>query len=147
MPGNALGAVKTAAVKVGISVSDYKSRIDAGMKHCTKCREWRASVEFGHDQSRHDGLAAKCIGCRRVTLHKVRRAFPFEHDKSLVQGAHDAIRWAIRRGEFPSPTSLRCATCWKPACQYHHLEGYEKMFWRVVQALCVSCHRKAHWEE
>lgn len=26
-----------------------------------------------------------------------------------------------------------------------HHESYAKVFWLVVQALCISCHRKAHW--
>lgn len=58
-----LGAIKVAARKVGVSLTEYQDRIEAGLKHCFKCRQWKTKSEFNRDTSRYDKLSASCAVC------------------------------------------------------------------------------------
>src|SRR3954468_14302659 len=58
--GRALGAVKTAARRVGLSIDDYRSRVSAHEKYCTGCKAWHPRIDFSADKSRSDGLSATC---------------------------------------------------------------------------------------
>lgn len=58
--GSALGVAKGAARRLGISLEEYRDRRAQGLKWCTRCKEWRASVEFARDRTRTDGLKAAC---------------------------------------------------------------------------------------
>jgi 5-methylcytosine-specific restriction endonuclease McrA len=62
--GNAAGAEKTAAKRIGIPLDEYRSRIAAGEKWCHRCTAWRPRAWFAADASRGDGLSAKCSECR-----------------------------------------------------------------------------------
>lgn len=61
--GSKLGVLKIAAKKSGLSFDEYMDRVNSGLKRCTKCNEWKNKTEFNKDQSRGDGLSAKCISC------------------------------------------------------------------------------------
>lgn len=65
------GAIRCAAVKLGITPEEYAARTASGLKHCGKCRTWIPATAFGRDVSRHDGLSAKCQGC---CLKKIRKS-------------------------------------------------------------------------
>jgi len=60
------GAVKIAAKKAGLTVEEYRARLDDGLKKCTKCKEWRGTGEFNKDSSRWDNLSPSCHNCIRV---------------------------------------------------------------------------------
>lgn len=63
--GSSLGAIKTAAARVGVSVAEYERRRDNGEKWCRVCRNWHRSSAFNADRSRGDGLAPLCTEAQR----------------------------------------------------------------------------------
>lgn len=64
MAGNADGARKTSAKRVGVTLEEYDARLAAGEKWCGKCRAWHSASAFSIDRSRGDGLAATCRDSR-----------------------------------------------------------------------------------
>lgn len=64
MAGSPDGVRKGWAKKLGIPVEDYLARVDAGEKWCGGCKAWHPRSAFGKDQSRRDGLAARCLDSR-----------------------------------------------------------------------------------
>ena len=142
--GSRLGAMKVAARRIGVPVEEYRDQVVAGFKWCYRCRNWVLRERFACDRSRSDGLKAVCLTCDHVKKRKGRlpTATPAQ-----MQGAHDAVRYAIKRGRLARPTSLPCLDCGSLAAQYHHHRGYERDHWLDVVAVCISCHRKRHWIE
>jgi hypothetical protein len=57
------GMLKVAAQKAGICVADYQLRMSFGLKKCTKCKVWLPVENFSRDNSRFDGVKAKCTAC------------------------------------------------------------------------------------
>lgn len=57
------GARKVAARRLGLTLAEYEARQAGGLKHCTKCKDWKSIASFNMDKSRRDGLAAKCRRC------------------------------------------------------------------------------------
>lgn len=135
------GAIKVAAKKAEIPVAEYKRRVTLGLKRCTACKAWKPREEFDVDRSRYDGKTAGCIPCRRVSVRRER--IKSSETKSAIQKAHDAVRWSIRRGTLSKPTMKKCK-CGKRAAQYHHSRSYAGHE-LDVEPMCLSCHRKAHW--
>lgn len=60
MAGNAAGAIKTAATRIGITVQEYEAHRASGLKWCMKCSAWRPVANFAKDRSRGDGLKSTC---------------------------------------------------------------------------------------
>jgi 5-methylcytosine-specific restriction endonuclease McrA len=63
--GNAQGAEKAAATRLGMTWEAYRERRAAGEKWCGSCRAWHRASAFTVDASRRDGLAATCGSSRR----------------------------------------------------------------------------------
>lgn len=61
--GRLLGAYKSAAKKVGCSLTEWMERRLAGLRHCFTCRTWKSAAAFTVDRSRLGGLAARCKPC------------------------------------------------------------------------------------
>ncbi len=59
-----------------------------------------------------------------------------EHLRAAVQVAHTAVARARRHGLLPSPSSLVCVDCGRPALFYDHRE-YAKPL--DVEPVCRSC--------
>ncbi len=59
-----IGAMKTAAKKVGVPFSTYIGKVNAGLKFCYAARHWTLRQNFQKDSSRGDGLASACKACR-----------------------------------------------------------------------------------
>lgn len=59
-----MGATKRAAHDLGLSLDEYLSMIEAGLKRCRTCKTWKPTEEFGADRNRGDGLATICRNCR-----------------------------------------------------------------------------------
>lgn len=55
------------------------------------------------------------------------------------------LRYRIRTGEMPHPTTVQCTNCDDIAKQYHHHLGYAKKHQLNVIPLCLECHKKEHW--
>lgn len=60
MAGNAHGALKTAARRVGLSVEAYGEMLARDLKWCYACRAFHPHTAFGVDRARGDGLSARC---------------------------------------------------------------------------------------
>ncbi len=67
------GALKRSAKQRGLSLQEYKQRLQKGEKWCFKCQCWKLTSQFGVDKSRHDGLSAVCFSCKRVKERKTRK--------------------------------------------------------------------------
>lgn len=65
--GSRIGLLKTAAKRLGMEPVDYLRKIEEGYKHCTKCKTWKPTSDFGSDRTRGDGLAARCRACHQTT--------------------------------------------------------------------------------
>lgn len=70
---------KIAAKRIGVSESEYQSRIELGQKWCTQCKKWHKREVFAKDKSRGDGLKSSCDG-RIYNLYKQDQLFA-EYDK------------------------------------------------------------------
>lgn len=55
-----VGARRTAAAKLGMTLADYDRRTAAGEKWCTGCKAWHALTQFTVDQTRGDGYKSTC---------------------------------------------------------------------------------------
>ena len=100
-----IGAIRCAAKKIGITFEEYMSNIEADLKWCTKCKEWRNIDNFIKDKSRYDGRKSICINCdcRRKGLGPTRR----ERKAKIVQG----FGWCRGCKEWlPSP-EVRAGVC------------------------------------
>lgn len=64
------GAMLTAANKIGMTIDEYRLKIESGLRRCTRCKEWKEVSSFGKDRSRHDGIDRKCFDCKRVKERK-----------------------------------------------------------------------------
>ena len=62
--GSKAGVIKIAAQRIGLSLEEYMTHIDAGEKWCHKGRHWAKITTFGIDKSRGDGHDAICQNCR-----------------------------------------------------------------------------------
>lgn len=56
--------------------------------------------------------------------------------------AREAIHHEVRMGRMPSPLTLQCLWCDKPATGYHHHRGYSEEFKFDVIPICPRCHGK-----
>jgi hypothetical protein len=59
--GSAIGSVRTAAKRRGMSEDEYRARLSAGEKWCVACKVWHPRVAFRMDLSRPSGLDARCL--------------------------------------------------------------------------------------
>jgi hypothetical protein len=134
------GAMKVQASRFGMNLEEYLCRINSGLNWCWKCKNWKQRDEFYPDKTRHDGMARKCISCTNV---KVKIPRTPKEDPHVAQRAHDAIRYAVRRGIIRPARELMCA-CGNKASHYHHHNGYVGHELDVIP-LCMSCHFRRHY--
>ena len=64
------GALKTRAKWAGLTPGEYSRMEQAGLKRCTRCKEWKPVLDFGKDRTRPDGIDRSCFTCRRVKERK-----------------------------------------------------------------------------
>lgn len=156
--GRKLGALKTAAVRVGLSLHDYLSKISNGLKWCHGCRAWRPVENFGKDRTRGDGLSARCLRHRRVETKQPRKAGinpvtgrPGPAPKLAESGnklqARQRINIEVRTGRRSSPNDLPCVDCGhlyregERRHEYDHHLGYDAEHHYDVESVCSTCHR------
>ena len=136
MAGNARGAMKTAAARVGLSLTEYTERTKHGEKWCTGCKAWHPVSAFVVDRSRGDGLRARCLafdrGRRRAYRHPL-------HD-----AARSAVQNAVKRGRLANPNTVPCMDCAHRGDdrrhEYDHHLGYARENRLAVQPVCTICH-------
>jgi len=62
--GTRLGAMRTAAVRRGLSLAQYLEKIAEGLKYCAACDAWHPRRAFNADSARPDGLHVYCAMAR-----------------------------------------------------------------------------------
>ena len=157
--GSLVGALKVAARRAGTDIADYRARVAAGEKWCTRCKAWQPRSAFNVDRSRSDGLGASC---RRLTGHprgwagrpkinpetgRPGRAPNPPRDGDRRQ-ARRRVNVEVRTGRRPHPNSLPCVDCghaWTAGerrHEYDHHLGYSAEHHYDVEAVCTTCHGK-----
>jgi hypothetical protein len=159
MAGNAQGALKTAAVRIGVSVEEYTARVAAGEKWCRGCRAWHQVDAFNRDSARGDGRKATCrtFDHRKYeqTYAKVPAAqrrpkgpAPAQAREGDVRQARRRVNVLVRTGRLPRPNSLPCVDCghrWGPGerrHEYDHYLGYAAAHHLDVEVVCTTCHHE-----
>ena len=144
------GAIKTAAKKAGISVSEYIDKISNGLKKCTICKDWKDIDLFSTDRSRVDGKASRCNDCSKTlwrlkSMHSNKRVERRDGDKAQAKAR---INQDVSQGLRPNPNDLFCSLCGHKGNdlrhEYHHVCGYGKNHHYDVLPLCSKCHHKEH---
>jgi hypothetical protein len=139
--GSVRGVMQVAAQKLGLSLAAYESRVASGMKWCTKGKHWVPRLLFTVDTSRGDGLKATCSACGYARKGRVEELVT--PSTEVRQSASSKVSYAVKRGLLPNIKTCTCK-CGAPAVHYHHHLGYSEEHWLDVEALCRSCHKKAH---
>jgi hypothetical protein len=157
--GRQLGAFKTAAAKVGLTIDQYIDRYDSGQKRCTKCKAWKSHADFHVDLSRWDKLCSLCIACQ--TRLGIDRYVPVADDERRPAGpprkpivpdnkkqARHFINLDVARGLRPNPNELFCVFCGHKGSdrrhEYHHHLGYSAEHFFDVLPCCTICHSNQH---
>jgi len=86
--GSAEGALKAAATRTGLGITEYVDRLNAGFLYCWRCQDWHVADEFGKDSSRISGRAASCrksIAAARGRKNPERPG-KLERDSRRIQG-------------------------------------------------------------
>jgi hypothetical protein len=155
--GRRLGAIKSAAVKTGCSLSEYTCRRAAGEKWCTACRVWHPVGAFGRDPSRWDRLAARCLSSRSTGNPRGWHLAPAINPKTGRPGpnpkpardgdklqARARVNHEVQSGRRPNPNDISCADCGHKGeglrHEYDHHMGYAAEHHFDVQPVCSRCH-------
>ena len=153
--GSKTGAIKAAASKSGLSVDEYLSNINAGLKRCTYCKKWKNLDSFSVDNSRNDGLKASCRGCDQTRTKLAYTGIPLELRKrpGLVpmpsrdgdkKQARSRINHLVTSGRIMNPNALCCTDCGHKGTdrrhEYDHYRGYGADNHFDVQPVCTKCH-------
>lgn len=144
MPGNAIGAAKRPASRVGIP-------------YCWRCKALHSRSAFNVDMSREDGLDPACRDSRsrnnrdryqpRPRMSKLGQLFAETRSGDKKQ-ARARVNHHVDVGLLPDPNSLPCTDCGhvhvegERRHEYDHHLGYAAEHQLSVQAVCTTCHRK-----
>lgn len=150
--GSRAGVMRTAAKRLGLTLSEYEQRIAGGEKWCTTCKAWRQRADFVRDASRSDGLKAACRrhrGRRQLTLglrvRPDRLVDPRDGDR---RQARRRVNHLVDRGRLPAANDVPCADCghvWSPGerrHEYDHHRGYAPEHHEDVEPVCTTCHHR-----
>lgn len=159
--GRQLGAVKTAAKRIGVPLSEYENRVRSGLKYCTTCKRWHERSAFGVDATRYDGLDPHCLKSRHTGRPRGWSARPKINPLTGRPGpvpkprrdgdkkqARARVNVLVRRGELPRPNDVPCVDCgheWSPGerrHEYDHHRGYAAEHHLDVEAVCSTCHHR-----
>lgn len=156
LTGRGVGRIKQFCKSVGISIEEYFSKRNSGLKWCSGCKEWHKISAFKVDKSRYDGLTSICIqfksesGKRNYTPKprpsKGRRFT--EARKNDKKQARRRVNYLVEQDLIPHPNKLPCADCGhiyrigSRRHEYDHFLGYESQNHEKVQSVCSVCHKK-----
>lgn len=133
---------------------------------CRKCKIERPLTDFHLHSDCAEGRTWTCKFCRSVykkrwreknkerltkadsvysktevaKQSRVKYAAKIRKEQPAKMVAYNAVYYAVKTGKLPHPSTLKCASCGKPAKQYHHPFGYEGELKLKVQPVCFSCH-------
>ena len=154
--GRALGSLKTAAQRIGVSFDHYVDSIRGGLRWCHGCRRFLATASFCVDKSRSDGLTRICGTCRNIRNRSAYTPKPGLRCGPKPKAARDGdkrqarkrVNQMVKAGELPSPNDVPCTDCNHVATietrrhEYDHYLGYGAANHLDVQAVCTKCHRR-----
>jgi len=86
-----IGAQKRWAKKLGLTYEEYLSKIESGLKRCTKCHQWKQHEDYPKDSSRYDGLNTKCHKC--IRLENPRKPTIPEWAKDALRERNKKFKW------------------------------------------------------
>lgn len=142
--GSRLGAMRIAASRHGLTVAEHKGFVDAGQKRCTRCCCWLSLDRFDVDNSRCDGRAYICRGCRRVGPKQKRLIIETRAEqhrrryRNDPKFRHDVIQRVRARRRNTQPLSFDdaeyqlgltdglCLYCDRPAASWDHIVPVSK---------------------
>lgn len=155
--GSAVGAIKVAAKKTGLSIEEYQAKLASGQLWCTKCKTFHGADDFGLDSTRSSGRAAQCLKSRstgrptgvplgpRINPATGRPGpAPIPARDGDKKQARATINHLIKRGAIPNPNSKPCVDCGHSGDdrrhEYDHYKGYAAEHHLDVQVVCTVCH-------
>lgn len=162
MGQTAIGARKTRAKKLGITLEEYLEKEQSGLKWCCDCKCWQSRELFGVDNTRSDGLSTHCITSRHTGNPRGWHGRPNNNpvtgrpgptpkksrDGDKIQ-ARAKVNQAVKFGRLPDPDDLACMDCGHIKSietpmrhSYDHYLGYSGKNHLDVEAVCNSCHGK-----
>lgn len=132
-----------------------KNRSDGLNSTCKFCRkEWsksqsgRASESIRGRKYRQSESGKQIIQKRLSSLSGKnivkRKDKKYRESNPEKYHARQAVNNAIKRGDLPKTSSLKCNNCGDRASQYHH-HSYKVKYWLDVIPLCKKCHNKEHY--
>jgi hypothetical protein len=144
----------TAAARVGMTVTEYRDRVNAGLLHCWRCQDWHPADEFSVDRSRGRGRAGSCRrstnAAARKRYQRKQRPTPGRRYTAARDGDYRQARRRVNHlvdiGALPRPNAVPCTDCghvWSPGerrHEYDHHLGYAPEHHEDVQAVCTTCH-------
>jgi hypothetical protein len=87
--------LKIAAKMAGLPPEEFAARQAAGKRLCGSCRLWKPTAEMGRDANRPDGIARRCLACRRVKV-RTPKAPPSFRGRSHTPAARAAMSAAAK---------------------------------------------------
>ncbi len=88
--GRQLGAYKSAAAKVGLTLDEWLKKCLSGNRWCYHCRGWKAVAEFAVDKSRLGGKSSVCRPCNSERSKRSRYGLTRE-DRARMETKHCPI--------------------------------------------------------
>lgn len=153
--GRAMGSLKTAAKRIGVTLGEYLSRRSSGEKWCFICRRWLAIDDFNREASRGDGVHPKCKRCQSEVAKNAYTAKPRPQGRRFTPArdgdvfqARGRVNHLVKIGLLPDPQTLPCSACAAKGSsrhEYHHHFGYAAEHHESVVVLCSACHSKHHF--
>lgn len=126
-----------------------KKRKDGTWILCAYCKTCHAKIsarKMSEWQKKHPERVRKIQRKYRRSeegkkaIAKRRKGRPL---KTVQRAARAAVREAVRIGNMPKVSSLRCVQCGEPAAEYHHA-SYNTEDWLKVIPICKTCHIQLH---
>lgn len=116
MAGTKVGATKVAAGKLGVTVTEYLARKEAGFRWCWCCRTWKLAGLFPRSSGPKGAVSGQCLECSRVKVRKNTKGRPgsmrgrrhtaaARHNMSLAHQGSRNHRW--KGGTSPLPEQDR----------------------------------------
>ena len=99
-----------AAARAGVTLTEYRDRVNAGLLWCYRDQAWEPAEQFGRDRSRIGGRAGSCRRSVNAARARQRRAFGSpDEDPSLTLDERRSIA-ALQRVANTWPRSLTLAS-------------------------------------
>lgn len=117
MGATALGVKKANANRLGISIQEYLSKLEQGLKCCMKCKQWKDKSFYRTDNSRHDKLVSSCYECNNIGTRPNR--------VEIQAKRKEGLRWCSKCKDWVTTKNLKRAYC-----DFHYNESMREIYKR-----------------